>query len=71
MIAELTGSNPHVYLEVGYAWGKRRPTILMARDEAELHYDVRSHKCLTYKSILGLADALKRELDGLKAEGIL
>jgi nucleoside 2-deoxyribosyltransferase len=71
MIAELTGSDPNVYFEIGYAWGRGCPTILVTRDESELHYDVRSHKCLTYKSILGLADCLKRELEGLKAEGIL
>ncbi len=31
LIAELTGSNPNVYLEVGYAWGKNIPTILLVR----------------------------------------
>src|SRR5260370_1274867 len=41
VVAELTGGNPNVYLEVGYAWGKGRPVILVARDEKELHFDVR------------------------------
>ncbi len=31
VVADLTGANLNVYLEVGYAWGKRRPTLLLAR----------------------------------------
>ena len=40
VIAELSGANPNVYLEVGYAWGKGRPTILLMKDEQELRFDV-------------------------------
>ena len=35
IIAVLTGANPNVYLEVGYAWGKGRPTILITDDAEE------------------------------------
>ncbi len=41
MIAVLTGANPNVYLEVGYAWGKgRRPTILVTDDAEDPRFDV-------------------------------
>ena len=30
-IAELSEANPNVYLEIGYAWGKGRLTILLAK----------------------------------------
>src|SRR6185312_14711111 len=39
VIAELSGANPNVYLEVGYAWGKSRPTLLLARNGVNLEFD--------------------------------
>jgi len=46
LIADLSSANPNVYLEVGYAWGKGIPTVLLARDVAELHFDVKSGSSL-------------------------
>jgi hypothetical protein len=71
VIADLTGANANVYLEVGYAWGKGRPTVLLAANEAELKFDVRGQRCLTYKRIRDLEEALIRELTELKAQGLI
>jgi hypothetical protein len=71
VIAELTGGNPNVYLEVGYAWGKGRPTILLARDEKELHFDVRGQKCLTYGTIRELEELLGKEIKAMMMKGII
>jgi nucleoside 2-deoxyribosyltransferase len=71
VIAELTGANPNVYLEVGYAWGKGRPTILITRDEKELHFDVQGQKCLTYETIKELEGFLHRELKEMISRGIV
>jgi hypothetical protein len=69
VIAELTGANPNVYLEVGYAWGKGRPTILVVKSDQELKFDVRGQKCLTYERIRDLEEALRRELAALLQPG--
>ncbi|MEW5958073.1 MAG: hypothetical protein AB1801_10140 [Chloroflexota bacterium] len=69
VIADLTGANPNVYLEVGYAWGKGRPTVLVTAAENELKFDVRGQRCLTYERIRDLEEALTRELTELKARG--
>jgi hypothetical protein len=61
VVADLTGANPNVYLEVGYAWGQGVPTVLIARVGQELLFDVRSHRCCYYKSI----SDLKRQLTDL------
>lgn len=71
VIAELSGANPNVYLEVGYAWGKGRPTILLISDEQELRFDVRGQRCLAYERIKDLEEALTKELEGLKTQGII
>jgi hypothetical protein len=32
LIADLTGANPNVYLELGFAWGCGKSSVLLARD---------------------------------------
>ena len=71
IIAVLDGGNPNVYLELGYAWGKNKPTVLIANSAKELHFDVRGQRCLLYKSIRGLEEKLSGELKALKGEGIV
>jgi len=67
VVAELSGATPNVYLEVGYAWGKGRPTILLVRDPKELHFDVVGQRCLIYDSIRTLEERLTKELRELSA----
>lgn len=66
VVADLTGANPNVYLEVGYAWGTARPTLLLAKKSDELKFDVRGQRCIVYKSISDLAKKLEAYLAGLK-----
>ncbi|MCO8270390.1 hypothetical protein M1L60_07245 [Actinoplanes sp. TRM 88003] len=65
VVAELTGNNPNVYLEVGYAWGREIPTVLLCRDAHEVKFDVQGHRHLRYKSIKDLADQLGDTLAAL------
>jgi hypothetical protein len=44
IVADLTGSNPNVYLEVGYAWGCGVPTVLLVNDTDDLKFDVRGQR---------------------------
>jgi hypothetical protein len=65
VIADLSMANPNVYLEVGYAWGRGRPTVLLVRDVKELRFDVASYRCIAYRSIRDLEALLSRELERL------
>ena len=65
LVADLSTANPNVYLEVGYAWGKGIPTVLLARDSADLRFDVEGQRCLLYTSIRKLEDSLTSELKAL------
>jgi hypothetical protein len=67
MIAVLTGANPNVYLEVGYAWGKGRPTILVTEDDPR--FDLQGQRYLRYRRIKDVEELLTRELGVLKEQG--
>ena len=71
VIAELTGSNPNVYLELGYAWGCGKRTILLAHESEKLPFDTQGQRCLIYDTITQLEELLRNELAGLlpRADG--
>ena len=68
VVADLSDANPNVYLEVGYAWGCGRPTVLVVRDTSQLKFDVRGQRCLVYKRIKDLEALLRTELENLKLQ---
>jgi hypothetical protein len=70
VIADLTGASANVYLEVGYAWGKDRPTLFLAQKSDELKFDVQGQKCIIYETISELKDKLEKELAALKLGSI-
>ncbi|MCP5265135.1 MAG: hypothetical protein H6934_03445 [Burkholderiaceae bacterium] len=67
LIADLSCANANVYLEVGYAWGKGVPTILLCNKglAADLGFNVRGQRLIVYKSIKQLEDELSHELSTL------
>jgi len=66
VIADLTDGNPNVYLEVGYAWGRGVNTVLIVEDGDELKFDVRTQRCLVFRSIRHLEELLTSELKSVK-----
>jgi hypothetical protein len=66
VVADLSTANPNVYLEVGYAWGCGKPTVLLVQNASELKFDVKTQRCLVYKNIKGLEAILRRELQALR-----
>jgi hypothetical protein len=69
IIAVLTEANPNVYLEVGYAWGKGRPTILVTEEDPQ--FDLQGQRHLRYQSIKEVEEMLTRELQALNEQGHL
>jgi hypothetical protein len=65
VVADLSGANSNVYLEVGYAWGRGIPCVLICDRDTNLKFDVRGQRCLFYKSIRELEDQLSTELRSL------
>lgn len=70
LIALLNEANPNVFLELGYAWAKDKPTILIAKNGQTLPFDVSGQKCIYYSNIADLRKKLTAELKALKADGL-
>ena len=66
MVADLTGANPNVYLEVGYGRGRDIPIILIAREAENLQFNIRGERCLFYRNIQHLGEILPKELEQFK-----
>lgn len=49
IIADLSSSNPNVFLELGLAWGLGKPFILLTQDREKLPFDTKSYHVIEYK----------------------
>jgi len=70
VVAELTGANPNVFLEVGYAWGCDVPTILLIKKDElrNLSFDIVGQRYIAYENIQDLERRLFSELKGLAGQ---
>jgi hypothetical protein len=71
MLALLNDANPNVFLEIGYAWAKDKPTVLMVKKGQTLPFDITGQKCIVYSNITDLRNRLKIELKALIENGTL
>lgn len=69
VVADLSLERPNVYLEVGFAWGLKRPVILVAREGQHLHFDLSHHKCIFYRTIGKLSEALEKTIRDMFGPG--
>ncbi len=69
VIAEITPPNPNVFYELGYAHALQKPTILLARRESQLPFDVRSYRVVFYNDTIGgkteVEQNLRNHLDAI------
>jgi len=74
-IADVSGHNPNVMWETGYAMALGKPTILIGQDINALPFDLKSHRILEYSSgsedQLGhnLAEAIRQTLSRYALKG--
>lgn len=69
VIADLSLERPNVYLEVGFAWGLKKPVVLVAREGQRLHFDLSHHKCLFYRTIGKLSETLEKTIRDMFGAG--
>lgn len=63
IIADMTGQNPNVFYEVGYAHAKGKLCILLTADADDIPFDLKHQRHIVYgKSIVTLQRELEKEL---------
>ncbi len=62
VVADMSGRNPNVFYEIGYAHALERPTILLCRKGDNIPFDLQSINYIAYSSIVELRDRLERRL---------
>jgi hypothetical protein len=62
VVALLDDHNPNVFLEVGYAWGVKKPALLLLREGVDPPFDVRGQRLIRYQRIAQMKTLLSAEL---------
>ena len=69
IIADMTGQNPNVFYEVGYAHAKAKPCILLTSDSNDILFDLKHRRHIVYNgSITTLRGELIKELRWARGE---
>lgn len=63
IIADLTGSNPNVYYELGLAHGLGKAVILLTQDIQDLPFDLRSYRVIHYTTQFQNMDQARKQLE--------
>lgn len=68
IISDMTGRNPNVFYETGYAHAKGKTCLLLTSNADDIPFDLKHHRHVIYgDSIQNLRRMLERELVSLKA----
>ena len=62
VIADMSGKNPNVFYEVGYAHAKDKLCLLLTDDIADIPFDLKHKRHIVYVSIQNLRERLTTEL---------
>jgi nucleoside 2-deoxyribosyltransferase len=69
IIADMTGKNPNVFYEVGYAHARGKLCTLLTQSASDIPFDLKHHRHIVYHgSITELKLALSKEIEWLMSE---
>lgn len=69
IIADMTGKNPNVFYEVGYAHAKEKICMLITQRADDIPFDLKHHRHLVYDgSITNLQNLLSEDIEWVKSE---
>jgi nucleoside 2-deoxyribosyltransferase len=63
VIADMTGRNPNVFYEVGYAHALHKEVVLLTQDASDIPFDLKGHNHIVYSGqVMSLRERLERRL---------
>ena len=62
VVADLTFERPNCYYEIGYAHALGKNIILIAKENTEIHFDLKGHQVLFYKNATQLKTKLESHI---------
>lgn len=62
IIADMSGRNPNVFYEVGYAHSLGKPTILLTNNSEDIPFDLKHYPHIIYNNVVDLKKKLKNKL---------
>jgi len=68
LIADLTGKNPNVFYELGFAHAIGKEVILITQNIEDVPFDVKHHRCITYENSISGAEQLRTGLSNTLKE---
>jgi nucleoside 2-deoxyribosyltransferase len=68
IIADMTGRNPNVFYEVGYAHAKNKLCILLTKNAQDIPFDLKHHRHLVYSSLSDLKQKLGQDLEYIREQ---
>jgi nucleoside 2-deoxyribosyltransferase len=68
LICDISSERPNVYYELGYAHGRGRRVILIARQGSNIHFDIKDYNIIFYGNMTELEDRLIKRLQSLQKQ---
>ena len=66
IIADMTGRNPNVFYEVGYAHAKGKLCVLLTKNANDIPFDLKHHRHIVYSSIGDLQRKLSHDISHIR-----